>query len=72
MFSCISLFSPMQYHVLEIFCLALCAVMFIKLCFSFMSIFVYFNPHVVNYFFSISLLVQVVQFCRMWACLRYM
>jgi hypothetical protein len=38
-------------------CLALYAIMFIKLCFSFRSVFAYFYPHVVSYFFLVSPLV---------------
>jgi hypothetical protein len=34
--------------------------------------FVYFSPHVVGCFFSIPLLVRVVQPCRGRACLRYL
>jgi hypothetical protein len=41
----------MYYHVLGIFYLTMCAIMFIELWFSFMSGFAYFNPHVVSYFF---------------------
>jgi hypothetical protein len=46
-------------------CLALYVIMFIELCFNFMSIFTYFYPHVVDRFLSVPLLVRVVQSCRM-------
>jgi hypothetical protein len=52
--------------------LALYAIMFIELCFNFMSIFCIFIPHVVHYFFPVSPLVQVVQSCHRRVCLRYL
>jgi hypothetical protein len=43
----------MYYHVMESFNLTLFAIMFLKLCFSFMYVFAFLNPHVV-YCFSLS------------------
>jgi hypothetical protein len=46
--------------------------MFLKLCFSFMYVFVFLNPHVVSYFFPVSPLVRGVQSYRRRVCFRYM
>jgi hypothetical protein len=43
-----------------IHCLAVYVIMFIELCFNFMSVFCMFIPHEVSYFFPISPLVLVV------------
>jgi hypothetical protein len=51
-------------------CLAMNVIMFIELYFDFMSVFMYFYPHVVSRFLSVPLLVRVVQTCHRRVCLR--
>jgi hypothetical protein len=51
--------SSMEFEVasITIHCLALYAIMFIELCFNFMSIFYIFTSYVVSYFLPVSPLV---------------